>query len=229
VVWGQDDAVRANIWANRYVIGTGWGTAELIETDNAGDAFGVQIGSDPSGNAIAVWHRLDGARADVFANYYTVGRGWGTPELIETESVNSAGAPKIAVDVNGDATVVFVVVNGSIANLWANRYLVGTGWGTPELIEIRNLGIASLAQVAVDSSGVVIAVWEQHDGVINNIWANRYIPGLGWGNAQLIETNNDGLARRCQVAMDVSGNAVAVWEQSDGSRYNIWANHYLVQ
>jgi hypothetical protein len=27
-----------------------------------------------------------------------------------------------------------------------------------------------------------------------------------------------------QVAMDASGNAVAVWQQFDGTRYTVWAN-----
>jgi hypothetical protein len=47
-----------------------WGTAELIETDNAGDAYNPQIAFDASGNAIAVWNQTDGTRYNIWANYF---------------------------------------------------------------------------------------------------------------------------------------------------------------
>ncbi len=47
-----------------------------------------------------------------------------------------------------------------------------------------------------------------------------------WGAAALIETDNAGDARRPQVAFDGNDNALAVWYQSDGTRYNIWANRF---
>jgi hypothetical protein len=39
-VWEQSDGTRVNIWANRYAVGGGWGTAQLIETDNSGSVVG---------------------------------------------------------------------------------------------------------------------------------------------------------------------------------------------
>jgi hypothetical protein len=48
-----------------------------------------------------------------------------------------------------------------------------------------------------------------------------------WGSPVLIETDNAGDARYPQIAVDSSGNALAVWAQSDGTRFNIWANRYL--
>ena len=47
-----------------------------------------------------------------------------------------------------------------------------------------------------------------------------------WGMATLIETDNAGGATRPQIAVDASGNALAVWQQSDGTRFNIWANTF---
>jgi hypothetical protein len=51
-VWRQG----SNIWANRYTAGSGWGTAELMDTDS-GTAEDPQIAMDSDGNAIAVWHQ----------------------------------------------------------------------------------------------------------------------------------------------------------------------------
>ena len=50
-----------------------------------------------------------------------------------------------------------------------------------------------------------------------------------WRTAELIEFNNTELyedADSPQVAFDSSGNAIAVWFQTDGDRYNIWANRF---
>lgn len=58
------------------------------------------------------------------------------------------------------------------------------------------------------------------------IWANRYTAGTGWGTAALIETDNAGNAYSPQIACDTAGNALAVWDQSDGTRLNIWANRF---
>lgn len=60
-VWDQFDGTEINIFSNRYSVGTGaWGTAELIETDNAGSARGVRIAKNAlNGNALAVWTQED--------------------------------------------------------------------------------------------------------------------------------------------------------------------------
>jgi hypothetical protein len=171
-VWEQDDGTRYNIWSNRYTSGTGWGTAVLIETDNAGRAYPPQVAVDPLGNATAVWYQSDGTRNNIMANRYTSGTGWGTAVLIETDNAGDAYAP----------------------------------------------------QVAVDPLGNAIAVWEQNDGTRKNIWANRYTSGSGWGTAMIIETDNAGSAANNQVAIDPSGNATAVWQQSNGTLTSIWAN-----
>ena len=226
-VWVQSDGIRNNTWANRYVFGSGWGTAELIETDNAGNAIGAQIAFDGGGNAIAVWYQSDGTRENIWANRYVAGSGWGTAELIETDNAGAASAPQVAFDVSGNAIAVWHQSDGIRTNIWANRYVVGSGWGIAELIETDNAGAAAFSQVAFDVSGNAIAVWYQSDATRSNIWANRYVAGSGWGTAELIETDNAGNATYPEMAFDVSGNAIAVWRQNDGTRENTWANRYV--
>jgi len=225
-VWQQYDGARYNIWSNRYTNGSGWGTAALIETDNAGYAYDPQIAIDTSGNALAVWRQSDGTRDNIWANRYTNGSGWGTATLIETDNAGNAYYPQIAFDASGNALAVWEQRNATRTNIWSNRYTNGAGWGTAALIEIDDAGDASRPQIALDASGNALAVWAQSDGTRNNIWANRYTNGSGWGTAALIETDNAGAAGSPQIAIDASGNALAVWYQSDGTRYNIWSNRY---
>jgi hypothetical protein len=99
-------------------------------------------------------------------------------------------------------------------------------WGSAQFAETDNTGDAFRPEVAVDPSGNALAVWEQFDGTRGNIWANRFTPATGWGTAQLLETDNTREAVSPRVAVDSSGNALAVWYQFDGTRYNILANRF---
>ena len=75
----------------------GWGTAELIEIDNAGSAYHPTVAFDATGNALAVWQQHDGIRSNIWNNRYTAGSGWGTPELIETNDAGDAQYAQIAI------------------------------------------------------------------------------------------------------------------------------------
>ncbi len=88
VVWVQKDGTN-NTWANRYDGTTeSWGTAELIENDDTGDAHSPQIAFDGNGNAIAVW-RQDGTCTNIWANRYDgATESWGTPGVGENNESN---------------------------------------------------------------------------------------------------------------------------------------------
>ena len=228
-VWNRfDGGSRNDIWANRYTAATNtWGTAVLIETGNAGGAETPQIAVDANGNGVAVWAYFDGARYDILATHYTASTNtWGPAALSLTASASSGASPQVAFDSTGNAIAVWTQQAGTRYDLWANRYTAGTGWGTAVLIESDDTGSADDPQIAFDDSANAIVVWHQRDGTRANIWANRYTAGSGWGTAALLETNNAGDASRAQIAIQGNGNAIAVWEQSDGSRISIWAGSY---
>lgn len=225
-VWMWSDGIRNNIWANRYVIGIGWGAATLIETDNAGDAAAPQVAIDSAGNAVAIWSQFDGARDNIWANRYVAGGAWGAATLVETDNAGSAGSSQVAMNDAGNAVAVWLQSDGVRNNLWANRYDVGVGWGTATLIEVDDAGSALSPQLTMDGAGNAVAVWAQNDGTRDNIWANHYLVGIGWGTATLGETGNAGNASNPQLAVDSTGDAVVVWSQFDGTLSSIWANGY---
>ncbi len=225
-VWHQLDGSLYNVWSNRYTAGTGWGTARLIETDNSGPAQNPQVAVDPSGNAVVVWYQFNGLKFNAYSNRFTKGIGWGSSELIDTDDSGSAFFPQVAVDPSGNAVAVWYQIDATNYNIYSNRFTKGIGWGTAELIETGTSSYAITPKVAVDPSGNAVAVWHQLDGASFNIWSNRYTNGAGWGTAELIETDNSGNAENPQVAVDTTGNATAVWYQSDGTRNNIWSNRF---
>lgn len=82
-------------------------------------------------------------------------------------------------------------------------------------------------QTVTDVNGNTTAVWEEYDGARFNIWAMRRLAGEGWGIASLLETDNAGDAYSPQVAVDGIGNVTAVWKQSDGKRFSVYANRFV--
>ena len=74
-----------------------------------------------------------------------------------------------------------------------------------------------------------LTVFMQSNGNGYDIRANRFTTASGWGTPTLIETGS-GKAQYPQLAADGLGNVnvFAVWQQSDGTRFNIFANRFVV-
>src|SRR5262249_11424678 len=134
-VWQQSDGTHFNIWSNRYSAGTGWGTAAKIETDDTGDALSPIIAVTPDGHAVATWYQSDAVQSNTWANELDPVAGWGTAAQIDTNNAGSSGYPRVTIDPAGEAIVVWHKSAGGTTNIWSNRYVPGTGWGTAALIE----------------------------------------------------------------------------------------------
>jgi hypothetical protein len=227
-VWSQPDAAADHIRVNRYVAGVGWSGVELVEQNTAADIGGAQIAMDAAGNAFVVWAQSDGAGFNIWANRYAAGSGWATAQMIEQDDAGDALSPQIAVNPSGNAVAVWQL-SGDTQNVLVNNYVAGTGWGTVRVINVETAGAALRPQVAMDAIGNAVAVWEQGGkNTGGDIWASRFTPSTGWGTATLLEQDNVGTAGRPQIAIDATGNAMAVWQQTQGARTNILASRYVL-
>lgn len=119
-MWAQNDGTRNNIWANRYSAGNGWGTATLVELNNAGPAILPDVAFYPSGNALAIWTQFDGTSYDIWSNRHTPTGGWSMPVRIETGTGSSID-PQLAIDGNGNALAVWSQQQGLQNMIFANR------------------------------------------------------------------------------------------------------------
>ena len=134
----------------------------------------------------------------------------------------------------GSVTVVWTEANtGGRLNIWSNRGLVTGGWGKPfQFIAdpVTAPGAASAAQLAMDTEGNAISVWQQNESGnsgVSHVWSNRYSATAGWQGPVRLESVLDSTAARPQLAMNGAGNAIALWQQSTASEINIWTNLYL--
>ena len=206
-----------------------WGTAAPIEPETSipfHDAYHPRFAFDGSGNGMAVWQQSDGSRFKIWANRYVPGSGWGSATLIEPADAGDSQFPQIAWDGSGNAMAVWQQNDGTQYNIWANRYVPGSAWGSETLIETIDAGNSGFPQIAFDGSGNALVLWEQFDGTQYNIWANRYVTGSGWGFPTRVDPAHPGNSMTPQIAFDGNGDAMAVWTQANGTQFNIWVNGY---
>ncbi len=230
-VWLDVDGQNKNVWTNRYSPENGWGSAEMIESNNAGISDELDLVADGTGNVTVIWQRYDEGKNSLWANRYSVEFGWGIAQLIETDDSGSTGDAVLLVDGQGNATVSWKQHDGTRDNLWSNRFNMGVGWAVPELLENDDSGNAVRPELVVDEAGNVTVAWQQHDSTVNNLWSSRYTDESGWSTPELIEENNDGDVKNHRLVIDSSGNITAVWQQFDGDilsggKINVWVNRF---
>lgn len=228
VVWhhaGGMGNVSYDIQSSRYADASGtWGGP--VSVVDSGDSAYQQIAIDHDGAETAVWHQEDGATYSIYASRRSsAAASWQVPVLLEAEG-GGAVRPQVAVDGSGNAFVVWSQDDGASYSIRAIHYDISADtWGNDALLEV-DPGDALFPQVVADDMGNAIAVWHQHDGIRNNIRANRYDAMTGaWGGAVPLE-NADGDATHAQVAVDSAGDAVAVWQQFEGAGDIIYVGRY---
>lgn len=210
-----------------------WHVAQEIG-QSVGDSRDAKIATGSGGNALAIWTlQPDPAAAPVgvFSNVLTPS-GWSSP--LQVSPLDSAFRPKLVADGGGNAFSVWHTFNGSFFNVLWSRYTANGGWSVPAPIGNPNSSKQIEPQIALDSQGDAIAVWQQFDGNRSRIVASRYVAGIGWGVATAADlapaNTHSGDAVQPQIAIDTHGNALIVWQQFDPAvnQANLWANRYSV-
>ncbi|MDO9265179.1 MAG: DUF1566 domain-containing protein, partial [Desulfosalsimonadaceae bacterium] len=134
--------------------------------------------------------------------------------------------PQVAMGGNGETLIVWAQYDGSYSRINKNEYRGGT-WSGPEIISSAGVD-AYNPQVAMDGNGNAVIVWEQSDGSNTQIYKSEYRTGAWTHPADLSDhispAGTD--ASVPQVAMAGSGDAVIVWQQSDGTNKRIYKYEY---
>lgn len=113
-VWSWSDyygrGINYDIWWATYEEGKGWNAPKIISTDKGGRVFLNIIYT--SNTAIIVWSlkKDGGVSSSLLATVYEVGKGWGKPQIIDTDIKNFASENGI---------VVYIKRNG----IWASRFV----------------------------------------------------------------------------------------------------------
>ncbi|MFC1750461.1 hypothetical protein ACFL2V_16830 [Pseudomonadota bacterium] len=217
-VWMQWDGTSHNLWGNRYTVGTGWGTAQKLES-NSGDVSSIKIVVDSADNITVVWvqevegfyviegdnttsppippETFDVVRTDLWAKRLVAGN-WLTGGLLETS------------DLATDAEMSDTTAKAVTATIAARD----------------TEGVADIGEVelVVDSSNVVTAVWSQHNGTAYDLVAKRNVAGT-WDASPTSLDTDPGTVSAPSLTLDGS-ELLVLWLQDDGANLNLWGSWY---
>lgn len=175
---------------------------------------------DSEGNATAVWDRWNGTDTVVESAYRPAGEGWGAPaDLSEPElegevmpGAHDAQSPQIAVDRNGNVTVLWERYAGMKIVLQSVDRPAGGSWTAPVDIGEVNLGLDPEPWIAVDWEGNATAVWKKGEVI-----QSAFRPFAGSWGAPIPISGDESFVP--QAAMDARGDTTAVWMHFDGAHY----------
>ena len=160
-IWTRSDGSNSIVQSRTKAAGGGWSLFVVPLSAPGLSAAAPQIAVDGSGNATVVWSRSNGSH-DIVQATTRVGTGaWSAPVNLSVAGQN-ADSPAIAVDPQGDATVVWQRFNGTQFVIQSARRVAGGAWSaadnltdnspTPGLLLVK-------PQIVSDSAGNGVAVW----------------------------------------------------------------------
>jgi hypothetical protein len=141
---------------------------------------------------------------------------WLTPNNVSGAG-RDASAPRIAVDGDGNALAVWVRSNGTHAIVQAATRPAGGTWSSPENLSLAGQNAGS-PDVGVSPGGNAVAVWSRFNGTYSVVQAATRPAGGSWSAARDLSSATWS-ARESRVAVDDSGDAVAVWSRFNGANW----------
>jgi len=142
--------------------------------------------------------------------------GWGAPRNLSPPG-RDASSPQVALNAAGTAVAVWRLrVSRSTGVVQAAVREPGGTWGVPRDIstpsEVDQSGSQPVLHVALDPGGDAVAIWTQHAGGFNSVVTAVLQAGGDWSTPQQLSTPGR-TALGPRVALDSSGNAVAIWSE----------------
>ncbi len=231
-IWSTDIMVYAASWSPA----SGWGPARFMGSTSSESFPGYAVGAEPGGRGVAVWTKR-GATAGTYTLVYSIhtpGTGWSGEQVGPSVAGGlTSSYPRMAFGADGTGMLAWTtrqpVSGGTRTHVYASTFTSVAGFGVPQRVQgdANANAFEGFTRVAVDGEGNAIVAWSQFASGASgqsNLWANRYEPGTGWGTAQLLESNIDGL----DLGMDASGNATILYNHVEGSLARMWTRRYIV-
>lgn len=211
---------HANTYASRNS-SNGWDIPIFIGDSDIGMITRLRLAVSSNGSAFAFWYKTTG---NIYVSRYVPGFGWGSPEVLG-DSLTVLDLEAVA-DANGNAIVIWEEPSYPYYRLNSRRYVPGSGWSAPQYVD-DNTGRCDLPRIAADNAGNAIAIWQQDDGTIPRVFANRFTAGSTWGTPALISSSSSSSAFQPGIAVSRNGNAMAVWYEDNNGTYNACARYFI--
>ncbi len=216
-VWRETDT-ETNVSANHYVGGLGWGAnRQTLDTLPSSVSF-PEVSADLAGNAIAVWAQ-DDSGLRIFASRFGGAAGWGAPQAVDGNTVDSLG-PRVAVNGSGGAVVTWTDIAFAGPTPMYSQFTPGAGWSAALPLTPSFPGAVSNLRVAASLSGEFVCAW------ISDVLGGRSVlavivgPGAAAGALTNVSAGRVPYAENPSLAALGDGRVIVVWrEQEPGDPY----------
>lgn len=227
VAWvnGQGSPPQRNIYF-AYYDNNQWQRGQVNSDPDTSYTPDFDLAVDTAGNASVAWIRyIFAANQKCFGlcfAYRPAGGVWGANSTI-VERVNSPAQPTIAVNGNHNLVGIWQDFRNRDYDIYSMARPSGGDWTSSSKVnDDLDSGWQSRPDIAVDSTGVVYAVWEDarggSTGDRSDIYAARRPAAAPWDTFARVNTDALGPSneqRHPAVALDTNRGAFAVWQ--DGS------------
>ncbi len=233
-VWSQSNFLNTQIFMSEFNDGV-WShpSGILDHISPAGEnAFNPQVALSENGDAVITWTQFSGTNFLIYMSEKRNGI-WSHPQTLSeniSPTSQNAAFPQVAISDNGETVIVWEQLDGTNTQIYASEFRSNfwfhpAGLGDRESVAGEN---AILAQVSANAAGDAVVAWEQFDGNHFKIFRSEYRNG-SWIRPS---TLNEGIspagsnAVLARTAIGDNGDALIVWEQSDGSNTQIFRSEY---
>jgi hypothetical protein len=214
-IWQRFNGTESIVESAFRPLGGGWsGPVELSAAPDIAER--PQIAFDPSGNAVAIWDRIDRPTSRFIETASRpLGGGWSEPSKLSAAGTEAVD-PHIGVDSAGNALAIWQRVDRGDSVIESASRPLGGDWSRPTPVSPSGFN----SQLAVDPAGNAVAIWQRFNGTESIIEsASRPVGGDWSGPALLSATAFSSLGNngsQPQVAIYPNGTAVAVWDRLNG-------------
>jgi hypothetical protein len=217
-IWERSDGTNDRLQAAFRPAGGSFGPAQTI---SAGDAAFKRLAVNTQGNALVVWDGFDGTNPRVQAAFRPTGGSFGPPQNISA-ALQGPVAPEVAIDQQGNALAIWTRSDGTNHRIQAAFRPVGGSFSPAQTISDPGQNAFS-GKVAFDAQGNALAIWTRSDGTHLRIQAAFRPAGGSFGAPQTISPAGGSASQFTEISVDAQGNALVVWDRSDGTHLRIQA------
>lgn len=225
--WVQYEMSAPSIWSKRHDAVDGWSASvKVADTGMYGEP---ELSMGASGDAVCAWeHDNDTtSKVEVWSCMYDESTGWGAPALSGHSSSGDHEDPKVAIDSDGNAAVVWWSHGSFDDGVHYRPYMIGVGWGESVQMAYSLMGQTSEPYIAMNADGDALCVFLHYDDMYKLRGTVRGPEGA-WAPSVLLSEDSLGSVSNSALSIDEYGNGLAVWDQYDGVRTNVWSAEYLV-
>lgn len=242
VVWESDFYIYMQRYNSAGV--ARWPIELLVNTTVNTQNYPV-VAMDSDGDFVVAWQSLDqdGDGYGVYLRGFSSNGNIAINEsLVNTTTTNSQLSPDIAMDMDGNFTIVWVsnLQDGSQEGIYAQRFSsAGTPQGSEFLVNTTTTGAQDNPSINMTMNGDFIVAWNDYgqDGSRFGVYFKGYSANGNITNAEtLVNTTTNEFQQFSAIGLDTKTTATIVWQDGerntassvDGDDYSIVIQRYDV-